>query len=151
MLEAEGLPEIRFEFLFQFLAQCRGKPLSLRSVFAMIVPMPKKILLLLCLMLPEMQAFAQPACQQPASPAIPSGRTSTQKEMRETMEAVKAFIGAGVAYRECLEKQFSGAKDDLPERARVVLEEAYQDSLEMDELVAHTFNTQLRIFKSLND
>jgi hypothetical protein len=113
--------------------------------------MPKNILLLLCLMLPGMQAFAQETCQEPVSPAIPSGRTSTEKEMREAMEAVKAFIVEGIAYRECLEKQFSGVQEGLPEHAKAVLEEAYQDSLEMDDLVAHTFNTQLRIFKSLND
>ncbi|HEX7027848.1 MAG TPA: hypothetical protein VF268_11450 [Gammaproteobacteria bacterium] len=113
--------------------------------------MPKKILLLLCLTLAGMQAYAQPACQEPVSPAIPSGRTSTEKEMREALEAVKAFISAGIAYRECLEKEFSGVKEQLPGQIKAVLEEAYQNSLEMDELVADTFNTQLRIFRSLND
>lgn len=130
---------------------CRAQPLSLPSVFAMVTLMPKKILLLLCLILPGMQAHAQAACREPVSPAIPSGRTSTEKEMREAMEAVKAFIGAGVTYRECLEKKFSGVQESLPEQAKTVLEEAYQNSLEMDDLVAHTFNTQLRIFRSLND
>lgn len=117
----------------------------------MTIPMPKNILLLICLMLPGVQVYAQAACQAPVSPAIPSGRTSTEKEMRETMEAVKEFIAAGVAYRECLAQEFSGVKDDLPERARAMLEEAHQNSLEMDELVADTFNTQLRIFRSLNN
>lgn len=113
--------------------------------------MPKKILLFLCLSLCATHSFAQSACEAPVSPAIPSGRTSTEKVMREALEAVKNFIAAGVTYRECLDKQFADVKDKLPEHTREVLDEAYQNSLEIEDLVADTFNTQLRIFKSLHD
>lgn len=112
--------------------------------------MLKKILLFFCLALPGL-AFAKEECEEPTAPAIPSGRTSTAKEMREAMQAVQDFVIAGVAYRECLDKMVSGVEDRLPERARTLFEEAYQDSLELDDLVAETFNTQVRIFKSLND
>jgi hypothetical protein len=119
----------------------------------MIVPMPKKILILLCLMISGAPAFAKAkaACESPVPPAIPSGRTSTEKVMREALEAVKNFIASGVTYRECLDKEFADVKDKLPDHTRAVLEEAYQDSLETEDLVADTFNTQLRIFKSLHD
>lgn len=116
--------------------------------------MPKKILILLCLMLSGGPAFAKAeaaACEAPVAPAIPSGRTSTEKVMHEALEAVKNFIAAGVAYRECLDKEFADVKDKLSEHTRAVLEEAYQESMETEDLVADTFNTQLRIFKSLHD
>lgn len=115
--------------------------------------MPKKILILLCLMLSGGPAFAkaEAACEAPVAPAIPSGRTSTEEVMRDALEAVKDFIAAGVAYRECLDKEFADVKDKLSDHTRAVLEEAYQDSMETEDLVADTFNTQLRIFKSLHD
>ena len=106
--------------------------------------------LLICLaFLVCLPAFAQ-ECVQPAAPGIPSGRSATEKEMHDTMNAVKAFIAQGEVFRQCVDKQLKIIGDNTGHPLHDVLVETYQDSLDTEDLVAETFNTQLRIFRSNN-
>jgi hypothetical protein len=98
-----------------------------------------------------LSAQTEEKCSPPAAPGIPSGRSSTRTEMHETMGAVKEFIAAGNVYRACLDKVIAALGQDSDSLTKEALTEAYDDSLDTEELVADTFNTQLRIFRTQNN
>jgi hypothetical protein len=92
------------------------------------------------------------ACLMPHAPAILDGRSARKEQITEMREAVVAFIGDNMAYRNCLEaelKLLGGMSSQKARDLKAYIDEAILDSLEMDDLVADTFNTQLRIYKSL--
>lgn len=121
----------------------------------------RKILrpLLCCLLLPSWTAAAQEEseslaeCRKPEAPAILDGRSARKEQISEMRESVVRYIGDNVTYRECLERELKilgGLDSPQAQNLKAYIDEAIVESLEMDDLVADTFNTQLRIYKSLN-
>ena len=106
-----------------------------------------KKLLILSAILFSAPLFAQ-ECVQPTAPGIPSGRSASEEEMRETLDAVKNYLAVNMAFRECVDKQLQAIGDNTDHPLYDILKEAHQDSEITEELVADTFNTQLRIYKS---
>jgi len=132
-------------------------------MLAVMPPVFKKIrallLLLLCLLAPAGTALADradekelEACRRPEAPTILDGRSARQEQITEMRKAVVDFIGVNMTYRKCLERERTLIGDNNSPKAQSVkayIDEAITDSLDMDDLVADTFNTELRIFKSL--
>ncbi|HEX5055079.1 MAG TPA: hypothetical protein VFX02_01135 [Gammaproteobacteria bacterium] len=118
-----------------------------------------RALLLLCLLTPAGPALADradekqfEACQRPEAPTILDGRSARQEQISEMRQAVVDFIGVNMTYRKCLERELALIGDNNSSKAQSIkayIDEAITDSLDMDDLVADTFNTQLRIYKSL--
>ena len=114
---------------------------------------------MLCLLIPVRPALAErgeekqlEACQRPEAPSILDGRSARQEQISEMRQAVVDFIGVNLTYRKCLERELTLIGDNNSPKAQSIkafIDEAIADSLEMDDLVADTFNTQLRIYKSL--
>jgi hypothetical protein len=93
-------------------------------------------------------------CLAPEAPAILDGRTARKEQIQEMRKAVEAYITDNFGYRRCLEEEYNILNKLDAAKAQSVkaaIEEAIEDSLEMDHLVADTFNTQLRIYKSLKE
>jgi cysteinyl-tRNA synthetase len=129
----------------------------------MSVNFKKTALLLLLCNLPLGQAAIaedeQPAeekkeCLAPVAPAITDGRSARKEQIQEMRKAVETYITDNFNYRICLEEEFNilNKLDEAKAKSlKAAVEEALADSLEMDHLVADTFNTQLRIYKSLQE
>lgn len=118
-----------------------------------------RCLLLYCLLLPSWTAAVEEEserlaeCRRPEAPAILDGRSARKEQITEMREAVVSYIGDNMTYRECLERELnilSGLDSPQAQALKAYIDEAIVESLEMDDLVADTFNTQLRIYKSLN-
>lgn len=91
------------------------------------------------------------ACLRPEAPAISDGRSARKDQIAEMRQSVVSFIGDNMAYRKCLERELKLLENMNSPQAQALkayIDEAILDSLEMDDLVADTFNTQLRIYKS---
>jgi hypothetical protein len=118
-----------------------------------------RVLLLLCLLVPAGTALADrddenqlDACRRPDAPTIQDALSAGEKQIGEMRKAVVDFIGVNMTYRKCLEHELKRIGDNNSPKAQSVkafINEAITDSLDMDDLVADTFNTQLRIYKSL--
>lgn len=121
------------------------------------LPTVKKIRFIILLSLlssayPSIAEEAKEECVPPEAPAILDGRSARKEQIQDMREAVEAFIVDNFSYRECLQEELKIVEtSDSPraQAAKAFLDEAILDSLEMDDLVADTFNTQLRIYKSL--
>jgi hypothetical protein len=114
--------------------------------------MLKKIrfLLLVCVLPPAVPALAEKeACVPPEAPAITDGRSARKQQMQDMRQAVETFVIDNFAYRKCLQDELKILGDSpKAQNLKAFLDEAIADSLDMDDLVADTFNTQLRIYKS---
>jgi hypothetical protein len=100
------------------------------------------------------EAAEKKECLAPQAPAILDGRSARKEQIQEMRKAVEAYITDNFGYRRCLEDEFKVLSDLDSTKAQSLkpaIEEAIEDSLEMDHLVADTFNTQLRIYKSLQE
>jgi hypothetical protein len=115
--------------------------------------------LLFCLLLQTWPVMAQDkaqnlaACQRPQAPSISDGRSARKEQIAEMREAVVGFITDNVTYRDCLDRELkllANLNSPQAQALKAYIDEAIADSLEMDDLVADTFNTQLRIYKSVN-
>lgn len=115
--------------------------------------------LLCCLLLQSWSASAAKeeqeldTCRRPEAPSILDGRSARKEQITEMREAVVGYIRDNMTYRECLERELEILGDLNSSQAqglKAYIDEAIVESLEMDDLVADTFNTQLRIYKSLN-
>ncbi len=89
-------------------------------------------------------------CVLPPTPTIPSGRKVSKKVMVEAMETVKSYQQKNNAYRECLTQHMEKLGDEATEQGKAAVESAIAESIDTEELVADTFNTQLRLFKTQN-
>jgi hypothetical protein len=93
-------------------------------------------------------------CIAPEPPAILDGRSARKQQIQEMRKAVEVYITDNFVYRKCLEEEYDILNKLDTAKAQSIkpaIEEAIEDSLEMDHLVADTFNTQLRIYKSLQE
>ena len=102
----------------------------------------------------EQEKEEKKQCLPPEAPGITDGRTARKQQIQEMRKAVETYITDNFNYRLCLEEEFNVLnKIDAPKAKslKAAVEEAITDSLEMDHLVADTFNTQLRIYKSLQE
>jgi hypothetical protein len=93
-------------------------------------------------------------CIAPEAPAILDGRSAHQEQIHDMRKAVETYITDNFNYRLCLEEEFNLLNKLDAAKAKSLkpaVEEAIENSLEMDHLVADTFNTQLRIYKSLQE
>jgi hypothetical protein len=93
-------------------------------------------------------------CVPPEAPAILDGRSARKEQIQEMRKAVEVYITDNFGYRRCLEDEFEILKSIDSAKAqslKAAIGEAIEDSLDMDHLVADTFNTQLRIYKSLQE
>ncbi len=109
--------------------------------------MHHKILFLAGLMLISSHSFAED-CVIPASPSIPDGRSAQMDEMVETMKAVKGFVSKSQSFRACVNAKITAAGENIDPDYKIALGTTLQESLETEQLVADTFNAQLRIFKA---
>lgn len=114
-------------------------------------------LILLCILPQAQSAMAEEeeekkVCRRPAAPAIIDGRSARKQQMLDMRKTVETFVGDNLIYRDCLGEQHKKLGDTTREQnLKAVIEEAIIDSLQMDDLVADTFNTQLRLYKSLQE
>jgi endo-alpha-1,4-polygalactosaminidase (GH114 family) len=120
----------------------------------------KKIcsLIALCLLLgpPAMgeEKELQEMCIPPEAPSIIDGRSAQKQKMLDMRKTVDTFVSDNLVFRNCLQeelKKLSTLKSQKALDLKAYIEEAIEDSLQMDVLVIDTFNTQVRIYKSLEE
>ncbi len=105
----------------------------------------------LCAVFALTPAFAQDSeeCAQPETPSIPDGRRSREAVMQETYQSVQDYLAASQAYRECLQALIADRDQEEKESKTVtIINEMINESLEVEQLVADTFNRELRAFKA---
>ncbi|GIX22484.1 MAG: hypothetical protein KatS3mg121_1267 [Gammaproteobacteria bacterium] len=87
-------------------------------------------------------------CVAPETPAIPNGRRVDEKAMREAHARVTEFLAASERYRACLEDTLRDVERAGDPKVVEVLNEMIVEALETDQLVADTFNRELRAFRA---
>jgi hypothetical protein len=113
-----------------------------------------RFLLPACFLLsfPALAEKEKEACVPPEAPAIMDGRSARKQQMLDMRQAVETFVIDNFTYRECLQDELKTLGDSPKARSiKAFINEAITDSLDMDDLVADTFNTQLRIYKSMQE
>lgn len=107
-----------------------------------------KFLLSFALVITSQLSFA--ACEQPAAPALPDGKTATQQQMVAGQQAVKTFISSNEAYLECLTqaaKDATSTDDEAKKQARL---DQYNLAVESMQTVASDFNQAIKAWKQSN-
>lgn len=88
-------------------------------------------------------------CTAPQAPSIPDGRRSREAEMQETYQAVQDYLAASEQYRQCLQALVANHGEEAEKsKAMTIINEMINESLEVEQLVADTFNRELRAFKA---
>lgn len=93
------------------------------------------------------QAFAE--CTSPAGPIIPDGNVASQDELVAAQQAMKAFQGELVGYRQCIDKMLKALSPEAEETAAKTTElnALYDASVDAEAAVAEEFNAAVRAFK----
>ncbi len=87
-------------------------------------------------------------CTMPDSPAVPDGAQSTEAQMVEGQNRVKAFVEAAEAYIACLDQEARQAGDtDTPEAAAARVA-AHNNAVDQMTAVADSFNAEVREWKA---
>lgn len=109
-------------------------------------PIPLALLLLAL----SLTSSAQ-ACEYPAAPKIPDGKTATKEEMVAAAAAIKTYQTDLNAYRSCLETDYAAlpAEQQTPE-SKAVMDKRYDDSVDTETTEAAAFNEQVRAFNATN-
>lgn len=89
-------------------------------------------------------------CAYPDKPSIPDGRNSTEEEMIEAQQAMKAFIADGNEYIECLEKVEKSWGEDATEDDRALVVVLHNKAVDEMKSIADLFNSAVRAFKGNN-
>lgn len=94
----------------------------------------------------------KPQCALPDTPAIPDGSRSSEQRMQEAREAVTGYLEANAAYRECLAAGLKKDEQGKPANPRLhsLIDEMIGEAYDTAELVADTFNHNLRKFEQAN-
>jgi len=84
-------------------------------------------------------------CLTDGQPALPDGGTATLEEMLEAQAAVREFLSASEDSIDCLDDR--SKERDLTDDQRSLLVRAHNDTVDVMEEIAATFNEQIRVFR----
>lgn len=86
-------------------------------------------------------------CTYPEKPSIPDGRNSTEEEMIEAQDKMKAFIADGNDYIACLEEVEESWGEEVTEDEQALVVVLHNKAVDEMKSVADLFNAAVRAFK----
>ena len=85
------------------------------------------------------------ACLTDPPPALPDGATASLEEMLEAQASVRSFLSQSEDSIDCLDER--SRNRDISDDQRSLLIRAHNDTVDVMEEVAGTFNEQIAIFR----
>lgn len=95
-------------------------------------------------------SFTFAACERPATPTLPDGKSASQEQMVAGQQAVKGFMASNEAYLECLTQAAQDAVETDTEAKKQARLDEYNLSVEAMQGVASNFNQAIKDWKQAN-
>ena len=109
-----------------------------------------RIQILLMLTVGALATSAHGECVPPDDVSVPNGSEATEEEMTKGQDFIRAFMTANDQYRKCLDKEVSALGDDATDEQRASNTRLYNSSVDREQKLVETYNTEVRAFNEAN-
>jgi hypothetical protein len=90
------------------------------------------------------------ACENPATVAIPDGKSSTMEQMLAAQAQVKSYQAAMNAFLACIDAELEAEGEKAPEEFKSLMVERHNAAVAEMEGVAAAFNDQIKAYRAAN-
>jgi hypothetical protein len=95
-------------------------------------------------------ASAGLACEAPAVPAVPDGKTSTMEQLLAAQGQIKSYMASMQEYLACIDMEADAKGADAPAEYKAMMVDRHNTAVTEMEQLAAAFNEQVKAYKAAN-
>jgi hypothetical protein len=95
-------------------------------------------------------ASAALACEAPALPAVPDGKSATMDQLLAAQGQIKTYMAAMQEYLACIDMEADAKGADAPAEYKSMMVDRHNTAVGEMEQVAAAFNEQVKAYKAAN-
>jgi hypothetical protein len=90
------------------------------------------------------------ACEAPAVPAVPDGKTATMEQLLAAQGQVKSYMTSMQEYLACIDMEADAKGADAPAEYKAMMVDRHNTAVTEMEQIAAAFNDQVKAYKAAN-
>ena len=95
-------------------------------------------------------ASAGLACEAPAVPPVPDGKTATMEQLLAAQGQVKTYMSGMQTYLACIDMEADAKGADAPAEYKAMMVDRHNTAVTEMEQIAAAFNEQIKAYKAAN-